>query len=803
MPSALSPYFTGLRRNEPTRMIGMIDLAVSPPFLDTFSMTDLAPSLIASDFASCLGTVRRPGDFWATGTAMLGLPSLEVEGLGPIALPLLPVQAGQLIACAEAAPFGRGEATIVDQTVRRSWQIGPDRVCIGGRHWAETLAEIVARAAEGLGVSDPVDADFYKLLIYDEGSFFVGHRDTEKLPGMFATLLVVLPSRFEGGALIVRHQGRQVQLDLYRQDPAEAAFAAFYADCVHEVLPITQGHRLTLVYNLLRRGKGSPPAAPSYRPEQRRLTTLLQRWGTAKQTAGAETPEKLVYLLEHSYTPAELSFAALKGADAAQAGVLAAAARDARCDLHLALLTIEESGAAEYAEDYYPPRHGRWTDEDDAFEAAEVFDRSMMLSDWRHPGGDAVSLGPIPVGEDEFAPPGAGEDLTPDDEHFREATGNEGASFERTYRRAALVLWPSARIFAVLSQAGLVVTLPYLDDLADQWEAGGAVPEAPLWDAAHDLAGHMLAQWPEQRGYRQESDAPGVVARLLAALTRLGDTVMLERTLTTVVATGHHEKADNAAIIDGIACLPPARRSPVITQIIDGTADTAFAACADLLARAAPRGQFQPELHLVSAGARLLEALPRDPGPSAVRGSWQQQAEMRPETVADLLNGLDRVDGALAVRAANHMLAAPKRYDPDAVLIPALRRLISMNALSGATVERLRAACLAHLRARIAEPLAPPADWRRASKLPCGCTRCTELARFLDDSESKTWHFKAAEADRAHLQDTIRQAHCDVDVATDKRGRPYTLICVKNQASYDRRLTQRKQDLADLKLLEG
>ena len=46
-------------------------------------------------------------------------------------------------------------------------------------------------------------------------------------------------------------------------------------------------------------------------------------------------------------------------------------------------------------------------------------------------------------------------DLVPDEEHFHETTGNEGASFERTYRRAPLVLWPSERVFAVLSQAGL------------------------------------------------------------------------------------------------------------------------------------------------------------------------------------------------------------------------------------------------------------------------------------------------------------------------------------------------------------
>src|SRR4029077_18624449 len=85
-----------------------------------------------------------------------------------------PVQAEQLIATAERAPYGRGEDTLTDTKVRRTWQIGSERVRIGGRHWPGTLQMILLRAAEGLGVSGPVDAEFYKLLVYDQGSFFVG-----------------------------------------------------------------------------------------------------------------------------------------------------------------------------------------------------------------------------------------------------------------------------------------------------------------------------------------------------------------------------------------------------------------------------------------------------------------------------------------------------------------------------------------------------------------------------------------------------------------------------------------------------
>jgi hypothetical protein len=418
-----------------------------------------AMTVLATDLAALLGTVRRPGDFYVTGEIAFSPPSLEVGSVGPVALPLLPIQARQLIDAAEPAPFGRGEQTIIDPTVRRCGQIGPDRVRLGGRHWARTLEDILARVADGLDVDEPIDAEFYKLLVYDQGGFFVSHRDTEKVAGMFATLTVVLPSHFSGGDLIIRHKGREARLALRTGDPGEAAFAAFYADCVHEILPVSEGCRLALIYNLLRRnrsGRGRALQPPDYTAEQARIAALPRRW-TDTASPDAALPAKLVYPLEHAYTPAELGFASLKGADAAVGGVLTGAARDAGCDLHLALLTIEESGAAEYA-DTHGSRRGRW-DAAETFEAGEVFDRSVALSDWRRPDGTGSDLGEIPVEEDEIAPPGACADLAPDEEQFHEATGNEGASFERSYHRAALVLWPRARLFAVLSQAGLGATL--------------------------------------------------------------------------------------------------------------------------------------------------------------------------------------------------------------------------------------------------------------------------------------------------------------------------------------------------------
>jgi hypothetical protein len=153
--------------------------------------------------------------------------------------------------------------------------------------------------------------------------------------------VIVLPSYSSRGELTIRHSGREATLDLRPDDAGEAAFAAFYAECVHQVLPVAAGCRLALIYNLLRRQQKGALLPPDYRNEQARIERRLRDWRSGK-------PEKLVYPLQHAYTPAQIALNALKGADAGAAEVLAAAAVGAECELHLALLTIEESGIAEY-----------------------------------------------------------------------------------------------------------------------------------------------------------------------------------------------------------------------------------------------------------------------------------------------------------------------------------------------------------------------------------------------------------------------------------------------------------------------
>ncbi|WP_088347270.1 MULTISPECIES: 2OG-Fe(II) oxygenase [Rhodomicrobium] len=773
---------------------------------------------VTQELAEILADVERPGDYYVAGRAEFLAPLIDVDGVGVIALPLLPAQAKQLIKAATRAPFGRGSETVVDTKIRRTWQIEASRVAIGGKHWLQTINGIVARAAEGLGVAGPVTAELYKLLVYDKGSFFVSHRDTEKAPGMFATLVVALPSQSEGGELIVQHKDRKARLDLHTGEPSEIAFAAFYADCTHEVLPVTTGCRATLVFNLVREGKGRAPEPPSYEAETERVASLLGAWAQTKDEADnrdhignaaddVASPEKIVYLLEHAYTPAELAFETLKGADAAIARLLTAAAPRAACDLHLALLTVWESGSAEYTgrENWHYRRGRRDAGEEEhsaEFEVIEVLDDARSLSEWRRPDGAPTALGTLPIVDEEVSPTTALDNMEPDEEHFREATGNEGASFDRTYARAALVIWPSSRILAVLNQAGLEATLPYLEGLLDKWQVAGPKKGLEHKQQALELAGHMIAAWPEHSWYGRESAEPSYLGRMLSLLARLGDLAPVEAILDKLVSRQGHDKADNAAILEVVALFPHDRAAETLRKIVAAHAVDALGSCGALLAGAL-NGAFANKPALLFGVARaLVDYLPGDPA-SAPKDQWGRSRGVKPDAtfVGDLVGVVDRVDVGLAKHAAAHILAWPQHFGLDRVLVPAATRLLQERRHGGAAFDALRNACVTHLETRIAEPLEAPRNWTRPSAIGCECQHCSALSGFLADAGRENWTLRAAQQIRTHVENEIRRASADVDTETLRKGSPHSLICTKNQASYNRRVTQRKQDLADITVI--
>ena len=124
--------------------------------------------------------------------------------------------------------------------------------------WASFLNKILGDIKPDLGIEDyAISAHLYKMLIYEKGDFFLRHKDSEKEKGMFGTLTIVLPCRHTGGELVVSFDNKDEVVDFAKaSSDYKISYAAFYADCDHEIKPVTAGYRVCLVYNLIQEKAG-------------------------------------------------------------------------------------------------------------------------------------------------------------------------------------------------------------------------------------------------------------------------------------------------------------------------------------------------------------------------------------------------------------------------------------------------------------------------------------------------------------------------------------------------------------------
>jgi len=182
---------------------------------------------------------------------------------------------------------------------------------------------------------------------------------------------------------------------------------------------------------------------------------------------------------------------------------------------------------------------------------------------------------------------------------------------------------------------------------------------------------------------------------------------------------------------------------------------------------------------------------------------WRARAINRRELLPPLVQTfLALEEPKLLERLVTHVLGRPKQFDPTAVQVPAL---LSLETWLKRNVRRASSplyhwlkAIQEELESRAAHPPREPVDWRRASATGCHCADCKELSRFLQDPNTNTLRLPLAENRRQHLHQIINGKKLDTTHVTERRGRPYTLVCTKTKASYERALKAHHVDLAHL-----
>ncbi|WP_203871938.1 2OG-Fe(II) oxygenase [Planomonospora parontospora] len=723
--------------------------------------------------------------------------SVSVEGVGPLKFPVGQEQVGQLRELGRRARFGRGTETLTDPRVRDTWEIPTELVRL---EWTDAFAAVleVMREELGLPAHCTLTPKLHSVLLYETGQFFVTHQDSEKDDDMVATLVVTLPSAHTGGELVLEHNGQTIE---YRGSKVAVSLVAFYADCRHQVLPVTSGNRITLTYNLLLTGdSGTAPETALTGELAACLDTHFATPVILPYSGGpADPPSRLAYLLDHEYTARGLNWSRLKGADAARAALLRTAAGQAGYEVTLALAEIQETWDAydEDEDDYY------YQDEEDDDEAEErgdeqyviqdLIDSSITLSHWIDPKNGRLTEISLALQDAETATSTPSADLTPYTSQYEGYMGNYGNTLDRWYRRAALVIWPRNRGFASQAEASALWALNELGEILQ----GGAATEAR--DAALTLAPfwqQAVTSGPKDELLARALDiAPGLddgqTSAMLLAPFQLQQMVAAHAASLAALTAHYGDLWLRGLLRDWSRSLPPKEYGYVPDDLIDW-----LSALPELISALQETG--------TAVAHHLLE-------PSWAWFSGRVRSELTGASTAsreEWLTSLGRPFSGLLIAAAQCESTAVLegvgelvRTSDDQVVrlvTAALRAAETSTTASHPVFDQLAANCADRIRTALARPLRAHDDWSIELPSGCSCELCETLETFLRDPQRRIFEWKLATGGRSHVHGRIDLAELPVRHQTRREGRPYTLVLTKTDALFDRERLARTRDEEDL-----
>ena len=177
---------------------------------------------------------------------------ISVTDVGEIKFPVNKTTINKLIKQAKPALFGYKENTLYDPSIRHTWEIAKSRVKIDKRIWKKQFDLMLNKmASELFPEGTQLQAQLHNMLVYEPGQFFKKHQDTEKTDAMQASLIVILPTKEElrGGNLIIQHSGTKKVYGKKKTGDL-LQYVGFYADCIHQVSKVSEGHRLALTFNV-------------------------------------------------------------------------------------------------------------------------------------------------------------------------------------------------------------------------------------------------------------------------------------------------------------------------------------------------------------------------------------------------------------------------------------------------------------------------------------------------------------------------------------------------------------------------
>lgn len=720
-----------------------------------------------------------------------------------------------MIKIAKPATFGWMEKTCLDSEVRSVWKIPKSRIKIDKRRWNQTLNPTLDGLKEKLGLPEQsrLRAELHDMLIYAPGQFFKFHQDSEKSDGMVATLVVVLPSPHSGGALIIEHQGEKIRYQSSRAAAGKLTFFTFYADCQHEVRPVTEGYRVALIYNLILKEGADRIAPPSAALSRQALTDTLDDYffSSPKDEDSHGRAKKLVYLLDHQYTPRGLSWRALKNIDRLRASALSEVAAKLDLEIYLALADVQElwDCAINGPGWGYGSRRRYWGyDEDDELkeesddkadvELLELIEDSTLVKHWRDAAGNRVDLPEWSVRNRELCWTKATDEFSPFESEHEGWMGNYGNTVERWYHRAAIVLWRRDERYVSLLEIAPEVMIRELLSLA-----GNKATRAQSRAFVRNLT-------PNWSGLRGNDTKPSSFNQVFRLALRLED-AKLARELLLPLGMGALRPATVRALIR----LQTAYRTKWLIDVLQAWLDSpTYADWGYITEGVSPIVhrwvEYLPDEYgelthwLMGRQLAALKRIHRDQARRDSLASIVKNAPGRIAEITDLLSAaVLSADDGIFRETIDHVITDEESYRIFDLV--GIARYTKQQDHGRKATGRQSARLLKFVRARLTAVLESPPrkvdDWSIDDKLRCNCADCKVLATFLRASRKKHKVWPLAKKRRQHIHRAIDAMGIPVTHTTERMGSPHKLHLTKTKKLFLQERTQRvrlKEALDDL-----
>ena len=754
---------------------------------------------LGNQLLNILEGIEGNGSFALSGTKEFVPPGLQIGDITEISFPITPSLIAELLKVAHKAPFGKGSQTIIDTTVRSAWEIDAEEILFLNPNWNKFIDGILEDAKIGLGLEhQDISANLYKMLIYETGDFFLPHKDSEKEPGMFGTLILGLPSKHTGGALSVRFDNKEQIIDFSEPvNEYKIPFAAFYADCEHEIKPLTSGYRVCLVYNLVQTQGLSTIHVHESQDAIADLTTLLQE---------ADIQNPFAVLLGHQYTPTNFSMDALKHHDRPRAEALLEAAEKAGFYAKLGLITCYQMGDLEPSSNSYGRRKRRYYDDEDedvsdGVMGSEIYEEYIHIEHWSK-DESLPPLRSLTFDENDIITDMELRDGDPTEKEAEGYTGNAGMTMQYWYHYGAIVLWHKSQHFDMLYNQSIENKLEWLTHYLHHWEPNEieAIKKILVEFTEKDLVENyqpkdfsvvapLLVKLNDIEYVRSESCQSFLVTifdRIKVEnwlkLTQAFDISIFETLFTKVAAANKLTNIKHlSAILEGLISVDSKEIEAFVLKQMD------------LMPFYLENYQLPEDLKQQTSSYYYnlkTESSQHENTVKAILRSVLQLSKLKNDNVLWVQNTL------------NSLVKSLTRAYVNEVLVTTL--LASEQNKNLNLAQKLAAVCQQDLIARTITKPTPPATWtREVPKSDHNKEMWKTLTPFLTSPTEKVFEYRMAEAYRNSMASAILNVTIDLTMETLKKGSPHVLKLTKTQTAYEKDLKEWHEDVGILGKIEA